>query len=86
MSNACPNGYWSWFTQVKALPPGVCKAVGIPRGAAPHPGPSSEMGRRSGEVISSIRQAEPYSRTSRATRARFARPCGQTLAARENLE
>ncbi len=58
------------------------KPSAISRGAAPHPGPPSEMG--SERVISSPGQAEPYPGTPGTARAHFDRPAGRTLAVPEN--
>ena len=54
----------------------------LSRGAAPHPGPPSEMGCE--RVISSPDQAQPYPGTSGTAGAHFDRPCGQTLAVPKN--
>jgi hypothetical protein len=62
----------------------VCKTVGLSGGRCPHtPGPPFGDG-GSERVISSPGQTEPYPGTPGAARARFDRPCGQTLAAPEN--
>lgn len=56
-------------------------AVGLPRGAAPHPGPHAGMGELQAGGIPSVRQAGRTAEPPGTSKARFARPFGQTLAA-----